>query len=120
MGHLFLLAILIPFFAFFMLRDVQRFVALAMDRLPPQHVETSVAVWRELNRLIGRYIRGLVLDGLVVALREEGVLLIGSGHITHNLRAFFSVMRTGRSAGSGTSGQSARLHRMVCRKVRRG
>jgi predicted PurR-regulated permease PerM len=65
-GHLFLLAILVPFFAFFMLRDMHRLIALAMDRLPPQHVETSVAVWRELNGVIGRYIRGLVLDGLVV------------------------------------------------------
>jgi len=66
MGHVFLLAILVPFFAFFLLRDMHRLIAVAMDRLPPQHVETSVAVWRELNGVIGRYIRGLVLDGLVV------------------------------------------------------
>ena len=66
-GHYFLLAILVPFFAFFMLRDMHRLIATAMNRLPPQHVETSVAVWRELNGVIGRYIRGLVLDGLVVA-----------------------------------------------------
>ena len=66
MGHIFLLVILVPFFAFFLLRDIHRFVAVAMDRLPPQHVETSVAVWRELNGVVGRYIRGLVLDGLVV------------------------------------------------------
>ena len=65
-GHLFLLAILVPFFAFFMLRDTPRLVDRAMDRLPPQHVETSLAVWRELNGVIGRYIRGVVLDGLVV------------------------------------------------------
>jgi predicted PurR-regulated permease PerM len=65
-GHYFLLAILVPFFAFFMLRDMHRLIATVMNRLPPQHVETSVAVWRELNGVIGRYIRGLVLDGLVV------------------------------------------------------
>jgi predicted PurR-regulated permease PerM len=66
-GHLFLLVILIPFFAFFLLRDMHRLMAVAMNRLPPQHVETSVALWREINGVIGRYIRGLVLDGLVVA-----------------------------------------------------
>ena len=66
-GHLFLLVILVPFFAFFFLRDMPRVVTAAMNRLPPQHVETSVAVWRELNGVIGRYIRGVVLDGLVVA-----------------------------------------------------
>lgn len=66
-GHLFLLVILIPFFAFFLLRDMHRLIAVVMNRLPPQHVETSVALWREINGVIGRYIRGLVLDGLVVA-----------------------------------------------------
>ena len=77
-GHLFLLAILVPFFAFFMLRDIHRLIAVAMDRLPPQHVETSVAVWRELNGIIGRYIRGLVLDGLVVgALAALGLWAAG-------------------------------------------
>lgn len=77
-GHLFLLGILVPFFAFFLLRDVHRLIASVMDRLPPQHVETSVAVWRELNGVIGRYIRGVVLDGLVVgALAALGLWAAG-------------------------------------------
>jgi predicted PurR-regulated permease PerM len=77
-GHLFLLAILVPFFAFFLLRDQPRLITAAMNRLPPQHVETSVAVWRELNGVIGRYIRGLVLDGLVVgALAALGLWALG-------------------------------------------
>ena len=86
-GHLFLVTILVPFFAFFLLRDMPRLITRAMDRLPPKHVETSVAVWRELNGVIGRYIRGVVIDGVVVgalaalglwALRVPYPLLLGT------------------------------------------
>jgi predicted PurR-regulated permease PerM len=107
-GHLFLLAILVPFFAFFLLRDMPRIVTAAMDRLPPKHVETSVAVWRELNGIIGRYIRGVVLDGLVVgvlaalglwALRVPYPLLLGAFAGVANVVPFFGPLLSAAAAG---------------------
>ena len=107
-GHLFLLAILVPFFAFFLLRDMPRLINAAMDRLPAQHVETSVAVWRELNGVIGRYIRGVVLDGLVVAVLAAlglwalGVpypLLLGVFAGAANVVPFIGPMLSAAAAG---------------------
>jgi 4,5-DOPA dioxygenase extradiol len=49
------------------------------------------------------YSIGQALSGL----REDGVLLIGSGHITHNLRAYFSVMRKGAAPDPSLADQVA-------------
>ena len=107
-GHLFLLGILVPFFAFFMLRDMPGLVVRAMDRLPSQHVETSLAVWRELNGVIGRYIRGVVLDGIVVgvlatlglwAVRVPYPLLLGAFAGLANVVPFVGPLLSVAAAG---------------------
>ena len=107
-GHLFLLVILIPFFAFFLLRDMHRLIAVVMNRLPPQHVETSVALWREINGVIGRYIRGVVLDGLVVgalaalglwAARVPYPLLLGAFAGLANVVPFVGPLLSATAAG---------------------
>jgi predicted PurR-regulated permease PerM len=69
LGHMATIAVvvfLIPVFSYFFLRDSRKIVRLLMDRLAPAHIETSVAVWCEIDRIIGRYIRGLAIDGLVI------------------------------------------------------
>jgi predicted PurR-regulated permease PerM len=107
-GHLFLLVILIPFFGFFLLRDMHRLIAVVMNRLPPQHVETSVALWREINGVIGRYIRGLVMDGLVVgalaalglwAARVPYPLLLGAFAGLANVVPFVGPLLSATAAG---------------------
>jgi predicted PurR-regulated permease PerM len=77
-GHLLLLAVLVPFFAFFLLRDTRHLVTLLLNRVPPAHIETSVATWGVINRIIGGYLRGVALDGLVIAvLASLGLWALG-------------------------------------------
>ena len=80
--HLGLIAFIValtPIFAFFFLRDSGAIVSYLIDRLRPVHIETTVAVWCEIDRIIGRYLRGLALDALVIgALATVGLWLVGA------------------------------------------
>lgn len=77
-GILVFVGILTPIFSFFLLRDGGRIVRFVLDRIHPRHIETSVAVWSEIDQIIGRYLRGLALDGLAVGiLAGLGLWLVG-------------------------------------------
>ncbi len=78
-GEIVFVLVLVPLFAFFLLRDAGGIVAFVMDRLRPVHIETTVAVWCEIDRIIGRYLRGLALDAMIVgALATVGLWLVGA------------------------------------------
>lgn len=82
LAHFGLIAFIValtPIFGFFFLRDGGVIVAYLIDRLRPVHIETTVAVWCEIDRIIGRYLRGLALDALVIgALTTVGLWLVGA------------------------------------------
>jgi predicted PurR-regulated permease PerM len=73
-----LAGVLIPFFSYFFLRDSRRIMKSVLDRLPPGHIETTVAVWCEIDRTVGRYLRGLAIEGIVVGLFAAlGLAILG-------------------------------------------
>lgn len=82
LAHFGLIAFIValtPIFAFFFLRDGGAIVTYLIDRLRPVHIETTVAVWCEIDRIIGRYLRGLALDALIIgALATVGLWLVGA------------------------------------------
>lgn len=77
-GAVLIVVLLVPVFTFFLLRDSHRLIAFVMDHIPPAHIETSVAVWCEIERIIGRYLRGIALDGIAFgALAAVGLWVLG-------------------------------------------
>ena len=73
-----LASLLIPFFSYFFLRDSRHTVQFFFDRLPTHYIETSVAIWREVDRIVGHYLRGVALEGLVLGITAAaGLWLLG-------------------------------------------
>jgi predicted PurR-regulated permease PerM len=78
-GEIVFVVVLVPIFAFFFLKDGGGVVRFVLDRLRPLHIETTVAVWCEIDRIIGRYLRGLALDALIIGiLATIGLWLVGA------------------------------------------
>jgi len=70
--------ILVPFFAFFLLKDWPGVMKRVMGWIPPSYVETSISVIEEINILVGKYLRGLAADCFVIgALASAGLWLTG-------------------------------------------
>jgi predicted PurR-regulated permease PerM len=78
LASILLAAVLIPFFSYFFLRDSRRIIKFVLDRLPPGHIETTVAVWCEIDRTVGRYLRGVAIEGIVVGVFAAlGLAILG-------------------------------------------
>jgi len=78
-GAIVLPVVLVPLFTFFLLRDGGRIIGFLIDRLHPAHIETSVAVWCEIDRIIGRYLRGVALEAIVVGVMATiGLWAVGA------------------------------------------
>jgi predicted PurR-regulated permease PerM len=73
-----LAGVLIPLFSYFFLRDSRKIIQFVLDHLAANHIETSVAVWCEINRIVGGYLHGLAIDSVLVgAIAGLGLWLMG-------------------------------------------
>jgi predicted PurR-regulated permease PerM len=78
LGMVALLVVLAPIIAFFLLKDAARAFNHLIERLRPHHIETSLAVWCEIDRITGRYLRGIALESAAVGtLATAGLWLLG-------------------------------------------
>ena len=66
LASLVLAGVLIPLFSYFFLRDSRKIIQFVLDRLAATQIETSVALWCEVNRIVGGYLRGLAIDSVLV------------------------------------------------------
>ncbi|HEV8341485.1 MAG TPA: AI-2E family transporter [Candidatus Binatia bacterium] len=81
LSHLALLVlaiVLVPFFSYFLLRDSRKIIQFILNRLPATHIETSVAIWSEIDRIVGHYLRGVAIEGIVIGVSAAlGLWVLG-------------------------------------------
>lgn len=70
---LFSLAVLIPVLTFFILLSGGKFFDLLIELIPTDYVETSLGLIYEIDSVLGKYIRGLMIETTLVA----GLTILG-------------------------------------------
>ena len=67
-GEAALLVLVVPIFAFFLVANRARLRDLAIGYLAPRQIETTVAIVGEIDRILGRYLRGILAESAVVGI----------------------------------------------------
>jgi predicted PurR-regulated permease PerM len=71
----------VPFISFFMLLGWKRVIRKIFDIIPSKYIETSLSLFSEMNSVLGRYIRGQLLDAFFVGvLSIVGLYILGVDH----------------------------------------
>ncbi|MFH1715249.1 MAG: AI-2E family transporter [Elusimicrobiota bacterium] len=75
------LMLLIPFISFFMLINGKKFIKTVFNTIPSKYVETSLSLICEIDVVIGKYIRGQLLDAASVGILSTiGLLILNVDH----------------------------------------
>lgn len=70
--------VIVPFMTFFLLKDNKRIVRGIINIMPNKHFEVSYWVIRKISIQLGRFVRGWLLDALIVGFMAwAGLLLLG-------------------------------------------
>jgi len=60
--------IIVPFLTFFILKDSRALQTAIVQRIPNRYFEMSLSLFHKASQQLGRYIRGVLLDGALVGL----------------------------------------------------
>lgn len=75
------LFILVPFITFFLLVDANKTVAGMIQACPSRLVEQALYLISEIDTSLGNYLRGIIIESIVVALMAYiGLSFLGVGH----------------------------------------
>ena len=75
--------VMVPFIAFFLIRDGRAFKSHLIELVPNRYFEMSLSILSKIEDQVGRYLRGILLEASAIGIMSSiGLLIIGAevGH----------------------------------------